>query len=157
MVLWALPALGLLSPLLAIVATKANKGGWAFLFTSLTIACVILTCGVTMFPFVMPSSTFPDVSLTMWDATSSLFTLQVMTVVAIISFTPFGVTGKCTVASIRNLSKAIIIVFTKEHRVCGILHGFSAHSSLVVLRLSQDWLMSMLKLKKLQKVKNNVG
>jgi cytochrome d ubiquinol oxidase subunit II len=79
-----LPALGLLSPLLAIVATKANKGGWAFLFTSLTIACVILTCGATMFPFVMPSSTFPDVSLTMWDATSSLFTLQVMTVVAII-------------------------------------------------------------------------
>jgi cytochrome d ubiquinol oxidase subunit II len=32
----------------------------------------------------MPSSTVPNVSLTMWDATSSLFTLQVMTVVAII-------------------------------------------------------------------------
>ena len=83
-ILWILPALGLLSPLLAVVATKANKGAWAFLFTSLTIACVILTFGVTLFPFIMPSSTFPDVSLTIWDATSSLFTLQVMTVVAII-------------------------------------------------------------------------
>ncbi|MGO2923933.1 MAG: cytochrome d ubiquinol oxidase subunit II, partial [Hafnia paralvei] len=40
--------------------------------------------GVTMFPFVMPSITNPSMSLTMWDATSSLLTLQVMTVVAII-------------------------------------------------------------------------
>lgn len=37
-----------------------------------------------MFPFVMPSSTMPNVSLTMWDATSSLLTLKVMTIVAII-------------------------------------------------------------------------
>jgi cytochrome bd-type quinol oxidase subunit 2 len=29
----------------------------AFVTSSLTIACVILTAGVTMFPFVMPSST----------------------------------------------------------------------------------------------------
>lgn len=32
----------------------------------------------------MPSSTMPNVSLTMWDATSSLLTLKVMTIVAII-------------------------------------------------------------------------
>ncbi len=63
---------------------RLDKAAMAFLSSSLTIACVILTAGVTMFPFVMPSSTVPNVSLTMWDATSSLFTLQVMTVVAII-------------------------------------------------------------------------
>ncbi len=37
-----------------------------------------------MFPFVMPSSLDPNVSLTMWDATSSQWTLQVMLVVALI-------------------------------------------------------------------------
>ena len=83
-ILWALPALGVGLPLLTMIATKADKNGWAFLFSSLTIACIILTCGVAMFPFIMPSSIMPNASLTMWDATSSLFTLQVMTVVAII-------------------------------------------------------------------------
>jgi len=62
--------------------------------SSLTIACVILTAGVTMFPFVMPSSTNPNMSLTMWDATSSLLTLKVMTVVAII-FVPIVLGYTC--------------------------------------------------------------
>lgn len=83
-VLWVIPLLGVVLPLLTIVTARADKGGWAFLFSSLTIACVILTAGVAMFPFVMPSVTQPNMSLTMWDATSSLFTLKVMTIVAII-------------------------------------------------------------------------
>ncbi|KEY60890.1 cytochrome d ubiquinol oxidase subunit II [Serratia sp. DD3] len=83
-ILWALPALGVILPLLTILFSRFGKGAMAFVTSSLTCACVILTAGVTMFPFVMPSSTVPNVSLTMWDATSSLFTLQVMTVVAII-------------------------------------------------------------------------
>ncbi|WP_409306307.1 cytochrome d ubiquinol oxidase subunit II [Pectobacterium sp. B1J-3] len=83
-ILWAIPLLGVVLPLLTIVMAKMEKGAWAFLFSSLTIACVILTAGVAMFPFIMPSVTVPNVSLTMWDATSSLLTLKVMTVVAII-------------------------------------------------------------------------
>ncbi len=82
--LWIIPALGVILPLLTVLLSKFNKGAWAFLSSSLTIACVILTAGVTMFPFVMPSSTTPDASLTMWDATSSPLTLKVMTVVACI-------------------------------------------------------------------------
>ncbi|TPG63941.1 cytochrome d ubiquinol oxidase subunit II [Ewingella americana] len=82
--LWAVPALGVILPLLTILFSRINKGALAFVSSSLTIACVILTAGITMFPFVMPSSTTPDVSLTMWDATSSLLTLKVMTVVACI-------------------------------------------------------------------------
>ncbi|MDI8993092.1 hypothetical protein MJI20_30310, partial [Salmonella enterica subsp. enterica serovar Anatum] len=42
-------------------------GAWAFLFSSLTLACIILTAGIAMFPFVMPSSTMMNASLTMWD------------------------------------------------------------------------------------------
>lgn len=82
--LWAIPALGVILPLLTILFSRINKGALAFVSSSLTIACVILTAGITMFPFVMPSSTTPDASLTMWDATSSLLTLKVMTVVACI-------------------------------------------------------------------------
>lgn len=83
-VLWTIPALGVVLPLLTIMCSRLEKGAWAFVFSSLTMACVILTAGVAMFPFVMPSSTVPNVSLTMWDATSTLLTLKVMTVAAII-------------------------------------------------------------------------
>lgn len=83
-VLWAIPALGVILPLLTILFSRIEKGAWAFVFSSLTLACVILTAGIAMFPFVMPSSTVPNVSLTMWDATSTVLTLKVMTVVAAI-------------------------------------------------------------------------
>lgn len=83
-VLWAIPALGCVFPLLTILCSRLEKGAWAFVFSSLTLACVILTAGVAMFPFIMPSSTEPNVSLTMWDATSSFLTLKIMTVAAII-------------------------------------------------------------------------
>ncbi|MFU9136196.1 cytochrome d ubiquinol oxidase subunit II [Erwinia tasmaniensis] len=82
--LWAIPALGVVLPLLTVLCSRLEKGAWAFFFSSLTLACVILTAGVAMFPFIMPSSTVPNISLTMWDATSSLLTLKIMTVAAII-------------------------------------------------------------------------
>ncbi|QIR13916.1 cytochrome d ubiquinol oxidase subunit II [Shewanella aestuarii] len=78
------PVLGLLMPVLAIFASRLNRSGFAFFFSSLAIAGVILTCGAAMFPFVMPSSLEPNVSLTMWDATASQMTLQVMTLAAIV-------------------------------------------------------------------------
>lgn len=82
--LWALPVLGVVLPLFTALFLRLRKGALAFITSSLTITCVILTTWITMFPFVMPSSTVPGVSLTMWDATSSLLTLKVMTIVALI-------------------------------------------------------------------------
>ncbi|WP_024548048.1 cytochrome d ubiquinol oxidase subunit II [Siccibacter turicensis] len=81
-VLWAIPALGVVLPLLTVLFSRMEKGAWAFLFSSLTLACVILTAGIAMFPFVMPSSTMLNASLTMWDATSTQRTLNLMTWVA---------------------------------------------------------------------------
>lgn len=83
-VLWLIPVLGVVLPLLTILMSRLHRPAMAFLFSSLTIACVILTAGVAMFPFIMPSSTMMNVSLTMWDATSSQMTLNLMTYVAII-------------------------------------------------------------------------
>lgn len=71
-------------PLLAALASRFERGGFAFLFSSLAIAGVILTAGFAMFPFVMPSSLVPSHSLTMWDATSSELTLNIMTGVAFV-------------------------------------------------------------------------
>ncbi|MBN3096475.1 cytochrome d ubiquinol oxidase subunit II [Pectobacterium brasiliense] len=82
--LWAIPALGVVLPWFTCLFSRVNRCGWGFLTSSLTIVCVILTAGITLFPFVMPSSLDPNVSLTIWDATSSQLTLQVMTILACI-------------------------------------------------------------------------
>ena len=80
--MWAAPILGVVMPLFAVIASRLERGGFAFLFSSLSNAGVILTAGFAMFPFVMPSSLNPDHSLTMWDSTASELTLGLMTVVA---------------------------------------------------------------------------
>ncbi|XAW90322.1 cytochrome d ubiquinol oxidase subunit II [Vibrio sp. CDRSL-10 TSBA] len=82
--LWAAPVLGVVMPLLAVIASRVEKGGLAFLASSLGNAGVIFTAGLAMFPFVMPSSLEPSHSLTMWDATSSELTLNLMTGVAFV-------------------------------------------------------------------------
>ncbi|CAM3536540.1 cytochrome d ubiquinol oxidase subunit II [Parendozoicomonas haliclonae] len=56
----------------------------SFVCSSLCNAGVIATAGLSLFPFIMPSSTDPNVSLTIWDATSSQFTLGIMTFVALV-------------------------------------------------------------------------
>ncbi|WP_456309291.1 cytochrome d ubiquinol oxidase subunit II [Serratia proteamaculans] len=115
-ILWAIPALGVVLPLLTILFSRIEKGAWAFLFSSLTLACVILTAGIAMFPFVMPSSTVPNVSLTMWDATSTVLTLNVMTVVAaifvpiILAYTTwcyYKMFGRVTKEQIENNSNSL--------------------------------------------------
>ena len=80
----AFPVIGLLMPILVLLSSRMNRSGFAFFFSSLGIAAVILTCGAAMFPFVMPSSLEPNVSLTMWDSTASEMSLTVMTWAAII-------------------------------------------------------------------------
>ncbi|WP_434355773.1 cytochrome d ubiquinol oxidase subunit II [Parasalinivibrio latis] len=94
--LWIAPALGVFMPALTILASRFEKGGFAFLTSSLTIAGIILTAGFSMFPFVMPSIKEPNHSLTLWDATSSELTLSIMTYVAIV-FVPIilGYTSWC--------------------------------------------------------------
>jgi cytochrome d ubiquinol oxidase subunit II len=74
-----------LIPVLAFVAALgawwlavAARAGLAFIASSVAVACVVVTAGVAMFPFLMPSSLEPSHSLTMWDSTSSLLTLRWM-------------------------------------------------------------------------------
>ncbi|MBN6065819.1 cytochrome d ubiquinol oxidase subunit II [Aggregatibacter actinomycetemcomitans] len=83
-ILWLFPALAVGGALLNVMFSKANRCGFAFLFSSLTMAGVILTAAIAMFPFVMPSISHPEMSLLMWDATSSKLTLTLMFFLALI-------------------------------------------------------------------------
>lgn len=68
--------------LLALLLAFFRVAGTAFLCSSISIAGTIFTFGVSMFPFIMPSSSNPRSSLTLWDATSSHLTLNVMFIAA---------------------------------------------------------------------------
>ena len=46
--------------------------------SSTAIFGIITTAGLSLFPFLLPSSTMPVASLTLWDASSSQLTLWVM-------------------------------------------------------------------------------
>lgn len=77
---WTLifPLLGIGSALMTMFMSRINRPGWGFVGSSLTMTGIILTAGVSMFPFIMPSISNPDMSLTLWDAPSSHLTLTVM-------------------------------------------------------------------------------
>lgn len=103
------PALGLLLPLLAALAAFFNRGALAFSASALALAAVILTAALAMFPFIMPSSLNPSHSLTLWDATSSAMTLNLMLYVAIV-FVPIvlGYTIWCYVKMAGRLDSDFI-------------------------------------------------
>jgi cytochrome bd ubiquinol oxidase subunit II len=108
--LWLLPALGVAGALAAAGLMLARRTLAAFVASALAIAGVIGTAGAAMFPFVMPSSTMPAASLTVWDSVSSHLTLGLMfwaTVIfmpLIVFYTGWAyrvMRGKVTVAHIR--------------------------------------------------------
>lgn len=61
-----------------------GRTGWAFVMTSLSIALSVITIFMALFPRVMVSSLNPDWSLTIYTASSSQYTLGVMSIVALI-------------------------------------------------------------------------
>jgi cytochrome d ubiquinol oxidase subunit II len=61
-----------------------GRMGWAFVMTCLNIALSVITIFMALFPRVMVSSLNADWSLTIYNASSSRYTLGVMTIVALI-------------------------------------------------------------------------
>jgi cytochrome d ubiquinol oxidase subunit II len=60
------------------------RHGWAFAMTSLTIALSVATVAIGLYPRLMVSSLNPEWSLTIYNASSSPYTLTVMTIVALV-------------------------------------------------------------------------
>jgi cytochrome d ubiquinol oxidase subunit II len=86
-VLWLAPGIGLLGAVLTWILLGTARKGAAFIASSLALTGTILTAGIALFPFLMPSSTHPAHGLTIWDASSSEKTLLIM-LVAVIIFLP---------------------------------------------------------------------
>ncbi|MGO2563747.1 MAG: cytochrome d ubiquinol oxidase subunit II [Pseudoalteromonas nigrifaciens] len=81
------PILAFAMALSALLFSKLNKPALGLASTSLMLIGIIMTVGVSLFPFIMPSSNNPNISLTIWDAVSSHMTLNVM-FVAVVIFVP---------------------------------------------------------------------
>jgi cytochrome bd ubiquinol oxidase subunit II len=69
---------------LALVADRAHRDGWAFVASGVAVAAVVVSLFGSLYPDVMPSSTDPAFSLTVDNASSTDYTLKVMTVVALV-------------------------------------------------------------------------
>ncbi|MFD7680666.1 cytochrome d ubiquinol oxidase subunit II [Streptomyces sp. NPDC060187] len=63
----------------ALVAVNAGREGWAFMLSGVTIVAAVAMLFLTLFPNVMPSSLNDDWSLTVTNASSSPYTLKIMT------------------------------------------------------------------------------
>lgn len=79
-VLWLVPALGVLGSLGAAWGFAKRKELFTLLSNGVAIACIILSVGVSMFPFILPSSIQPSASLAVWDSSSSHMILFIMLV-----------------------------------------------------------------------------
>lgn len=90
-VLFAVPMLGVVGLLAHAAFTGVRWRLAAFIASGFGISGVIGTAGISLFPFIMPSSIQPEASLTVWDASSSHFTLFVMLVATVI-FLPIVLT-----------------------------------------------------------------
>ncbi|MBN9332951.1 cytochrome d ubiquinol oxidase subunit II [Devosia sp.] len=80
----AAPVLGFAGMALAVLSLNARKGLPALLAASVGIFGIISTAGLSLFPFLLPSSTLPQAGLTLWDASSSHLTLFVMLLVTVV-------------------------------------------------------------------------
>ncbi|MGV8985667.1 MAG: cytochrome d ubiquinol oxidase subunit II [Cypionkella sp.] len=78
------PVLGVLGGLMAFLGLRAGREVSTLLFSKLAIFGMISSVGLTMFPFILPSSSNPQSSLTVWNSSSSHLTLFIMLVVTVI-------------------------------------------------------------------------
>ncbi|KTD04196.1 cytochrome d ubiquinol oxidase subunit II [Legionella geestiana] len=76
------PLMGIFGALMA--ALSASKPKFAFVCSACSLFGIVTTVGVSMFPFILPSSTHPGNSLTVWDSSSSQMTLTIMLVATVV-------------------------------------------------------------------------
>jgi len=77
-VLWLVPAIGIVGPCFVALGFRTRREGLTFIASKLSVAMIIATVGLAMFPVILPSSTNPSHSLTIFDASSSRATLRNM-------------------------------------------------------------------------------
>jgi len=84
---WLAPLLALAAASATIASMAARKYLAAFAASAITISATILSAGLALFPFLLPSSVEPGSGLTIWDASSSKTTLGLM-LLSVVVFLP---------------------------------------------------------------------
>ena len=84
---WTAPLLAFAAAAATITLTARKKYLAAFVASAATIGATILSAGLALFPFLLPSSLDPGSGLTIWDASSSKTTLGLM-LVSVVLFLP---------------------------------------------------------------------
>ncbi len=87
-VLWLTVAVAYLGAVAAVVLRSSPA--FSFISSALVPLGTISTAGFALFPFLMPSSSTPSASLTVWDASSSQLTLAIM-LASVVIFLPIVV------------------------------------------------------------------
>ncbi|AQA12844.1 cytochrome d ubiquinol oxidase subunit II [Streptomyces malaysiensis] len=77
-------AIAVLALAAALIMNQRGREGWAFTLSGVTIAAAVAMLFLALFPDVMPSSLDPEWSLTAANASSSPYTLKIMTWVGVI-------------------------------------------------------------------------
>jgi len=78
------PVLGFAGAALALYGLKAGSEWLTFTGSKTSVIGIISTVGVSMFPFILPSSIDPASSLTVWNSSSSHTTLFIMLIATVI-------------------------------------------------------------------------
>ena len=78
------PVLGFGGAALALVGIRRGWERAAFAGSSASATGIIATVGLSMFPFILPSSIDAHSSLTLWNASSSARTLGIMLLVTVV-------------------------------------------------------------------------
>jgi cytochrome d ubiquinol oxidase subunit II len=84
---WIAAVVAAVALLAGLFAAFRDREGWAFVGTFVAIAAAVATLFLALFPDVMPSTTNAAFSLTTTNASSTAYTLKIMTWVAAV-FTP---------------------------------------------------------------------
>ncbi|HPU39401.1 MAG TPA: cytochrome d ubiquinol oxidase subunit II [Microthrixaceae bacterium] len=81
---WAPVLIAAVALVASVLADRADRDGWAFSATGVAIAMSVVALFGSLYPNVMPSSTDPAFSLTVQNASSTDYTLKIMTVLALV-------------------------------------------------------------------------
>ena len=82
--MWIAPGMAFGGIILSQLFVSMKREGMSFLFSAVSVFGIVSIPGLMMFPFLFPSSSHPDHSLTVFDASSSQMTLFIMLVATLI-------------------------------------------------------------------------
>lgn len=113
-ILWMVPVVGVAAMVFAALSLRGDRPVLGWWLNALAWIGTIATVGVSMFPFMMPSTSHPAQSLTVWNASASatslgwMLTMALIFVPAIVIYTSWAfrvMGGKRRVADMEDLTE----------------------------------------------------